>query len=94
MLVSFRECIPLGKRKEQLMVIYPKLQSSQKRQRHGPMKVYDRQVRSLRQLPWRSSGDFTSNWAMKKNPGWLFNIGDEILPSYMGIVRSQYKDPY
>ena len=27
------------------------------------------------------------------HPGWLFDIGDEILPSYMGIIISQYKDP-
>ena len=29
-----------------------------------------------------------------QNPGWLFDIGDEILPNYMGIIISQYKDPY
>ena len=32
---------------------------------------------------------------MKKN--WLFrvySIGDEILPSYIGIVVNHYKDPY
>ena len=28
-----------------------------------------------------------------QNLGWLFDIGDEILPNYMGIIRSQYKDP-
>ncbi len=28
------------------------------------------------------------------HPGWLFDTGDEILPSYIGIVISQYKDPY
>ena len=32
-----------------------------------------------------SSVDFT---------GWLFDIGDETLPNYMGIIMSQYKDPY
>ena len=30
----------------------------------------------------------------EKRPGWLFDIGDEILPNYMGIIISQYKDPY
>ena len=30
----------------------------------------------------------------EKNPGWLFDIGDEILPSYIGIIISHYKDPY
>ena len=27
-------------------------------------------------------------------PGWLFDIGDDKLPNYMGIIISQYKDPY
>ena len=29
-----------------------------------------------------------------QNPRWLFYREDEILPTYMGIVISQYKDPY
>ena len=29
-----------------------------------------------------------------KNPGCLGGIGDEILPNYMGIIISHYKDPY
>ena len=29
-----------------------------------------------------------------KNPGWLGYIGDGILPSYIGIIINQYKDPY
>ena len=33
-----------------------------------------------------------NNWAMKKNLGWLFDIGDENLPSYMGITINHYKD--
>ena len=31
-----------------------------------------------------------------ENPGWSFDIGDDILPNYciyMGIIISQYKDP-
>ena len=28
------------------------------------------------------------------HPGWLFDIGDDIIPNYMGIIISQYKDPY
>ena len=36
------------------------------------------------------------NWAMKKEGPWLFvgYIGDEILPSYMGIKINHSKDPY
>ena len=30
----------------------------------------------------------------EKNPGWLGYIGDEILPSYIGIIINHYKDPY
>ena len=30
----------------------------------------------------------------KRAPGWLDYIGDEILPSYIGIIISHYKDPY
>ena len=30
----------------------------------------------------------------EKNPGWLGYTGDEILPSYIGIIISHYKDPY
>ncbi len=30
----------------------------------------------------------------EKNPGWLGHIGDEKLPSYIGITISHYKDPY
>ena len=28
-----------------------------------------------------------------QNPGWLFDIWDEILPNHMGIITSHYKDP-
>ena len=31
---------------------------------------------------------------MKKNPGWLGYKGDEFLPSYIGIIKNHYKDPY
>ena len=30
----------------------------------------------------------------KRALGWLGYIGDEILPSYIGILTSHYKDPY
>ena len=31
----------------------------------------------------------------EKNPGWLCYIGDEKLPSYIGIIKKKhYKDPY
>ena len=30
----------------------------------------------------------------EKETGWLFDVGDEILPNCMGIIISQYKDPY
>ena len=29
-----------------------------------------------------------------QSPGYLQCIGDEILASYVGIIRNQYKDPY
>ena len=30
----------------------------------------------------------------EKKPGYLLYIGDEILPSYVGIIINHYKDPY
>ena len=30
----------------------------------------------------------------KRAPGWLGKKGDEILPTYMGAIRSHCKDPY
>ena len=30
----------------------------------------------------------------EKNLGWLGYIGDEILPSYIGIIINNYKNPY
>ena len=30
----------------------------------------------------------------EKSPGWLFDIGDDKLPSYIGIIMNHYKDPY
>ena len=30
----------------------------------------------------------------EKYPGWLGYIGDDILPSYIGIIINHYKDPY
>ena len=30
----------------------------------------------------------------KRAPGWLGFVGDEILPSYIGIIINDYKDPY
>ena len=30
----------------------------------------------------------------KRAAGWLGYIGDEILPSYIGIIINHYKDPY
>ena len=30
----------------------------------------------------------------KRAPGYLLYIGDEILPSYIGIIIHHYKDPY
>ena len=41
--------------------------------------------------PWTKD----ATWAMKKRaPGWLGYIGDEKLPSCIGIMISHYKDPY
>ena len=31
---------------------------------------------------------------MECNKGWLGYIGDDEIPSYIGIITSQYKDPY
>ncbi len=36
----------------------------------------------------------TSNEQCSKPKGWLFDIGDDKLPNYIGIIISQYKDPY
>ena len=33
------------------------------------------------------------NWAMNKTLVGFFDIGDEKLPSYMGILINHYKDP-
>ena len=30
----------------------------------------------------------------EKIPAWLGCKGDEMLPSYIGIIRNHYKDPY
>ena len=30
----------------------------------------------------------------EKNPGWLGYIGDEVLPSYIGIILRHYKGPH
>ena len=38
-------------------------------------------------LPLKRSA-VKKTWAMKENPGWLGYIGDEILPSYIGIIIS------
>ena len=36
----------------------------------------------------------SSELSNEKDLGWLFDIGDVILPSCMGIVKNHYKDPY
>ena len=42
----------------------------------------------------------SSSWTQVKAtneeraPGWLGYIGDEKLPSYIGIIVNHYKDPY
>ena len=36
----------------------------------------------------------SSNLSSVRNPGWLFDIGDEIPPNCMGIIMNQYRDPY
>ena len=33
--------------------------------------------------PWEMG---EKKWAMKKIPGWLFDIGDEKLPKYIGFI--------
>ena len=45
---------------------------------------------------WMTKNDFLSTWEMKKGH-WLFvwYIGNEILPSYVGIIMNhENKDPY
>ena len=37
---------------------------------------------------------FARKMGSDQNPGWLGYIGDGILPSYIGVIISQYKDPY
>ena len=39
-----------------------------------------------------ASMDSYDQW--KKTPGCLGYIGDEILPSYVGIIEKNHKDPY
>ena len=41
---------------------------------------------------WRQM--FRIQLSNEKNPGCLGYIGDEILPSYIGIIINHYKDPY
>ena len=36
----------------------------------------------------------SSSWATKKYPGCLGYIGDDILPSFIGIIINDYKDLY
>ena len=42
----------------------------------------------------QASGSTIQQVSSVQNPGWLFDIGEIILPNYMGIIISQYKDPY
>ena len=37
---------------------------------------------------------WSNHLSNEKNTGWLGYIGDEILPSYIGIIVNHYKDPY
>ena len=40
-------------------------------------------------------GDLKKQLSHEKRAfGWLGYIGDEILPSYIGIIINHYKDPY
>ncbi len=46
-------------------------------------------------LAWFAEGKpVSSPEQYSRAPGWLFDIGDEILPNYMGSIISQYKHPY
>ena len=40
--------------------------------------------------PWTTQGHMSN----EKNPGCLGYLGDDILPSYIGIIINHYKDPY
>ncbi len=44
---------------------------------------------------WIAIGEYAkTSWAMKKTPGCLGYLGDEILPSYVATIINHYKDPY
>ena len=43
---------------------------------------------------WKAYKDIGSQLSNEKKTGWLGYIRDEILPSYIGIIISHYKDPY
>ena len=45
-------------------------------------------------MPPKPFDAYKSHEQWFKTWGWLFDIGDEILPKYIGVILSQYKDPY
>ena len=50
--------------------------------------------RSISKVTLRCKSCFFFNVSNEENPGWLGYIGDDILPSYIGIIINHYKDPY
>ena len=48
----------------------------------------------LRSDAWKSRTNLLPNEQLNQNPGCLGSIGDEILPSCIGIIINHYKDPY
>ncbi len=45
-------------------------------------------------MAWVGNWDLQCHVSNEKNPGYLEFVGDEILPSYIGILIIHCKDPY
>ena len=43
----------------------------------------------------RAGNNVIRGWSLDENraPGYFLYIGDDILPSYIGVIRKNYKDP-
>ena len=54
-----------------------------------PLVMSPEKKTSLTSRQWNCS----NHLSCEKKPGWLFDIGDEILPNYMGILIIPSKDP-
>ncbi len=67
---------------------------------HSESKNIKKYILSWNQWIWQDLfvgtklGTWPNHLSNEKNPGWLGYIGDEILPSYIGIITNHYSDPY